>query len=119
VFVEEARQLGDLRVNAWLERWSPIVASQFAGRGRPADDRPLSTGGLEELIKPIQESLYRRRYAIKNRDRLNRLLLLYQLEANNHADERGYAKSVRERLEATGGRPSIPRRAIADPAARP
>jgi len=34
--------------------------------------RPLSAGGLEELIKPIQESLYRRRYGIKNRDRLNR-----------------------------------------------
>ena len=56
---------------------------------------------------------------IKNRDWLNRLLLLFQLEVNNHADERAYAKRIRDRLEATGGRPSIPRRAIADPAARP
>jgi hypothetical protein len=119
VFVDEARQLDDVRVNGWFERWATIIASQFAGRGRPSDDRPLSTGGLEELIKPIQDSLYRRRYGIKNRDRLNRLLLLFQLEANGHADERAYAKTIRDWLEATGGRPSIPRRAIADPAARP
>jgi hypothetical protein len=119
VFAGGARELGDLRVDAWLDRWSPVIASQFAHRGRPAEDRPLSTGGLEELIKPIQDSLYRRRYGIKNRARLNRLLLLFQLEANGHADERGYAKSIRGWLEATGGRPSIPRRAIADPAARP
>ena len=119
VFAGEARELGDLRVDAWLDRWSPVIASQFAHRGRPAEDRPLSTGGLEELIKPIQDSLYRRRYGIKNRARLNRLLLLFQLEVNGHADERGYAKSIRGWLETTGGRPSIPRRAIADPAARP
>ena len=119
VFAAEARQLADMRVNAWLDRWSEVIASQFASRGRPAEDKPLSTGGLEEHIKPIQESLYRRRYGIKNRDRLNRLLLLFQLEANGHADERGYAKQIRAWLEAAGGRPSIPRRAIADPAARP
>jgi hypothetical protein len=119
VFTGEARLLGDSRVNAWLDRWSPIISAQFARRGRPADDRPLSTGGLEEFVKPLQDSLNRRRYGIKNRARLNRLLLLFQLEANGHADERGYAKTIRERLETTGGRPSIPRRAIADSATRP
>ncbi len=56
---------------------------------------------------------------MKNRERLNRLLLLLQLEANGHADERSYAKDIRHWLEVTGGRPATPRRAIADPTTRP
>jgi len=121
-FNADARQLGDARLNAWLERWSPIIASQLSRRPRgkaDASDQPRSTGGLETFVKPIEAALYRRRYGMKNRERLNRLLLLLQLEANGHADERGYAKDIREWLEATGGRPSTARRAVADPAARP
>ena len=56
---------------------------------------------------------------MQNRERLNRQLLLLQLEANGHADERGYAKDIRDWLELTGHRPSTARRAIAHPAARP
>ncbi|MCA1681426.1 MAG: hypothetical protein LC777_22005, partial [Actinobacteria bacterium] len=121
-FDADARQLNDARLNAWLDRWSPIIASQLSRRRRgnaDATDQPLSTGGLETFVKPIEAALYRRRYGMKNRERLNRLLLLLQLEANGHADERRYAKDIREWLEPTGGRPSTARRAIADPAARP
>jgi len=118
-FDVEARQLDDDRMNAWLDRWSPIIASQLARRPRGASDQPRSTGGLETFIKPIEAALYRRRYGMKNRERLNRLLLLLQLEANGHADERGYAKDIRDWLELTGGRPGTARRVIADPAARP
>lgn len=106
----------------WLERWSPIIASQLSRcpRGKAeASDQPRSTGGLETFVKPIGAALYRRRYGMKNRECLNRLLLLLQLEANGHADERGYAKDIRDWLELTGGRPSTARRAIADAAARP
>jgi transposase-like protein len=111
-FDADARQLGDARLNAWLERWSPIIASQLARRprGKPdASDQPRSTGGLETFVKPIEAAFYRRRYAMKNRERLNRLLLLLQLEANGHADERAYAKDIRDWLELTGGRPSTAR----------
>jgi len=117
-FDADARRLGDARLNAWLERWSPIIASQLSRRprGKPdASDQPRSTGGLETFVKPIEAALYRRRYGMKNRERLNRLLLLLQLEANGHADERAYAKDIREWLEVTGGRPSTARRAITDP----
>jgi hypothetical protein len=109
-------------LDAWLDRWSPIIAAQLSRR-RPgasdAGDQPRSTGGLETFIKPIQAAFYRRRYGMKNRERLNRLLMLLQLEANADADERTYAKDIRDWLELTGGRPATPRRAIADPTARP
>lgn len=121
-FDAEARQLDDDRMSAWLDRWSPIITAQLSRRRRGANDasdQPRSTGGLETFIKPIQAALYRRRYGMKNRERLNRLLLLLQLEANGHADERMYAKDIRDWLELTGGRPATPRRAIADPTARP
>jgi hypothetical protein len=36
------------------------------------------------------------------------------LEAHGLADERAYAKDIREWLELTGGRPATPRRAIAE-----
>ena len=109
-------------MNAWLERWSPIIASQLARRPRGAadtSDQPRSTGGLETFIKPIEAALYRRRYGMKNRERLDRLLLLLQLEANGHADERGYAKEIRDWLALTGGRPATARRVIADRSGRP
>ena len=118
-FDVEARQLDDDRMNAWLDRWSPIIASQLARRPGRASDQPRSTGGLETFIKPIEAALYRRRYGMKNRERLNRLLLLLQLQANGHADERGYAKDIRDWLELTGGRPGTARRVIADPSGRP
>lgn len=122
VFEADARARGNDRLSAWLDRWSPIIAWQFARRG-PADarraDYPLSTGGLESFVAPIEAALHRRRYGLKNQERLNRLLLLFQLEANGRADERTYAKQIRTWLVRTGGRPSTPRRAIADPAARP
>lgn len=122
IFDRDARRLENQRVNAWLDRWSPIIASQFPRRRPPASisgDQPRSTGGLETFIKPIEAALYRRRYGLKNRERLNRLLLLFQLEANGHADERTYAKNIRDWLEPTGGRPATPRRALADPTAQP
>jgi hypothetical protein len=40
-FDVEARQLDDDRMNAWLERWSPIIASQLARRPTP---RTSATG---------------------------------------------------------------------------
>ena len=60
-----------------------------------------------------------RRYALKNRERLNRLLMLLQLPVNGQDEVQGYTKTIRSRLEANGGRPTTHRRAIAYPAGVP
>lgn len=112
--------------NESLERWvavnGPIIDRQFARRGRSSErpaDMPLTTAALEQLARPITAALYPRRYALKNRERLNRLLMLLQLHVNGRDDVQGYTKTIRSWLEANGGRPAAQRRAIADPAGAP
>ena len=80
---------------------------------------PLTTSALEQITRPIVTALYPRRYALKNRQRLNRLLMLHQLCVNGDDDVQAYAKRIRTWLEANGGRPIGPRRAIADPLGLP
>ena len=82
-------------------------------------DMPLTTAALEQITRPITTALYPRRYALKNRDRLNRLLMLLQLQINGEDDVQVYAKTIRTWLQANGGRPVDQRRAIADPAGLP
>jgi hypothetical protein len=66
---------------------------------------PLTTAALEQLTGPISAALYPRRYALKNRERLNRLLMLVQLRLNGEDHVQGYAKTIRSWLEANEGRP--------------
>lgn len=80
---------------------------------------PLTTAALEQLTRPISAALYPRRYALKNRERLNRLLMLMQLHLNGEDDVQAYAKTIRAWLESNGGRPAGRRRAITDPAESP
>ena len=80
---------------------------------------PLTTAALEQITRPIVAALYPRRYALKNRERLNRLLMLLQLHVNGDDDVRVYAKAIRAQLESNGGRPSGRRRALTDPADSP
>ncbi len=80
---------------------------------------PLTTAALEQITRPIVTALYPRRYALKNRERLDRLLMLLQLHVNGDDDVQAYAKAIRGWLEANGGRPTEHRRAIADPAGSP
>jgi hypothetical protein len=80
---------------------------------------PLTTSALEQIMRPILAALYPRRYALKNRERLNRLLMLQQLHVNGDDDVHAYAKNIRAWLEANGGRPAGRRREIADPALSP
>lgn len=121
-FVEEAQQAAIPRLDDWLQEKGYIVGWQFEQRGR-SDQRkantPLSTGGLEEKVKPISAALFRRRYGLKNRERLNRLLMLFQLEANGQANENEYAQAIRDWLLANNGRPRVARRGIVDPAGTP
>jgi hypothetical protein len=80
---------------------------------------PLTTSALEQLTRPIASALYPRRYALKNRGRLNRLLMLIQLHINGDDDAQAYSKTIRSWLERNDGRPTARRRAIADPSGSP
>jgi hypothetical protein len=53
-----------------------------------------------------------------NRDRLNRMLMLMQLQLNDLGDEARYAGHIRDSLLARGGI-SAERRLVADPAGYP
>ena len=95
--------------NESLDRWvavnDPVIERQFTRRGRSSDrpvDMPLTTAALEQLARPITAALHPRRYALKNRERLNRLLMLMQLHINGqgrraglHADDPLLARSQR------------------------
>lgn len=112
--------------NESLDRWiavnGPVIEAQFARRlpaSRRPTDMPLTTAALEQITRPIITALHPRRYALKNRERLNRLLMLLQLHVNGQDDVQAYAKAIRLQLEANAGRPLHARRAITDPAGSP
>lgn len=121
-FVRVAQAAGNGPVDRWIAVNGPVIESQFARRGpafcRPPD-MPLTTAALEQITRPIIAALHPRRYALKNRERLNRLLVLLQLHINGQDDVQAYAKAIRLQLEANAGRPLRPRRAIVDPAGSP
>jgi hypothetical protein len=121
-FVRVARMAENESLDRWIAVNGPVIERQFArrepSRSRPPD-MPLTTAALDQLTRPIVAALYPRRYALKNRERLNRLLMLLQLHVNGHDDAQAYAKAIRLQLEANKGRPLQPRRAIADPAGSP
>jgi hypothetical protein len=121
-FVRAARVAENESLERWIEVNGPTIESQFARREPPSRrpaDMPLTTAALEQLTRPISAALYRRRYALKNRERLNRLLMLLQLHINGDDDVRRYAKTMRTWLAANAGRPADRRPAIADPAGAP
>lgn len=121
-FVAAARPLENESLDRWIAVNGPTIEAQFARRPPPSRrpaDMPLTTAALEQLTRPIAAALYPRRYALKNRERLNRLLLLMQLHINGEDDVQAYSKTIREWLERNGGRPTARRRFIADPAHSP
>jgi hypothetical protein len=67
----------------------------------------------------IRDSIHPRRYALKNRERTNRLLMLMQLDANGDDSEPAYRKAILDWLLANGGRPRGVRRCITDPLGTP
>lgn len=121
-FVRAARAAENESLDRWIAVNGPTIDSQFARRPPPSHrppDMPLTTAALEQIARPIVTALYPRRYAIKNRERLNRLLMLMQLHINGDDNVQAYAKAIRGWLEANGGRPTEHRRAIVDPAGSP
>ena len=121
-FVRAARVAENESLDRWITVNGPTIEAQFARRPPPSRrpaDMPLTTSALEQITRPIVAALYPRRYALKNRERLNRLLMLMQLHANGDDDLPAYTRTIRARLESNGGRPTGRRRAIADPAGSP
>jgi hypothetical protein len=121
-FVRAARALENDSLDRWIAVNGATIEKQFARRPPPSRRRPempLTTSALEQLTRPIYAALYPRRYALKNRERLNRLLMLMQLHVNGDNHVQAYSKAIRARLEANGGRPQGRRRRIADPKGSP
>jgi hypothetical protein len=121
-FTAAAREVGNESLDRWIAVNGPTIEAQFARRPPPSKrpaEMPLTTAALEQLTRPIASALYPRRYAFKNRQRLNRLLLLIQLHINGDDDVQAYSTTIRRWLEANGGRPTDRRRAIADPRGLP
>jgi Transposase, Mutator family len=121
-FVRAARALENESLDRWIAVNDPTIEEQFARRPPPSrrpPEMPLTTSALEQLTRPIYAALYPRRYALKNRERLNRLLMLMQLHVNGDDDVQAYSKAIRAWLEASGGRPQGRRRGIADPKGSP
>lgn len=71
----------------------------------------MTTSALDQITRSIVTALY----PLKNREWLNRLLMLQQLYVNGNDDVQAYAETIRAWLEENGGRPVGERRAIADP----
>jgi hypothetical protein len=112
-FLEELRcRLGDgmpeqIVVGADDDIWQAIELVWPNRRGRTVSVGPL------EPFTVVRNNLEHRRGAFKNRERLNRLLMLMQLDLNKQANEQTYAKVIRGELLAGGGY-AAPRRQIVD-----
>jgi hypothetical protein len=121
-FVGAARAVDNEILDRWIVVNGPTIEAQFARRPPPSRrpaDMPLTTSAVEQITRPIVTALYPRRYGLKNRERLNRLLMLLQLHVNGDDDVQRYATTIRRWLEANRGRPLARRRAIADPLGSP
>jgi hypothetical protein len=116
-FAERCHAASIPRLSAWLDDTGQIVEDQFRRTRlrwkRPAD-MPLSISPLEAFLDPIRAAIRPRAYGLKNRERINRMLMLMQLHANRQDDVNAYVRHIRGCLEVNQGRPSIARRAIVD-----
>jgi hypothetical protein len=117
-FCDEARGLRVKQLDKWVARRSALVEWQIVRRPGPwAQQRgqAVATGALEQKLKLLRERLGPRTFQFRNRARLDRLLMLMQLDIDGYANENAYSAAIRDWLLSNGGRPRVARRAIADP----
>jgi hypothetical protein len=103
-FARAARVAENESLDRWIAVNGPTIEAQFARRPPPSRrpaDMPLTTAALEQITRPIAAALYPRRYALKNRERLNRLLMLMQLHANGDDDLQAYTRTSAPGLSQT------------------
>ncbi len=74
---------------------------------------PSSTGDLEAQLAIVKAAVHNRVFALRNRERTNRMLALMLLHLNGRDDPEQYAKLLRTALAANGGI-SAPRKQITD-----
>jgi hypothetical protein len=109
-----ADQASIARLATWMKKWRQRIEFQLTHQA----GRRVAVGPLEQQLTVIRNAFEDRRGSFKNRERLNRLLMLMQLDRNGQASETGYAKIIREHLVQQGGY-SPPRRQILDPKGSP
>jgi len=97
-FVQSARRIRLPELDRWLDKTEPIMAQQVVLKRYP-----VTTGALENKLRIVKARLEDRRWQFGNRERMDRLLMLMQLELNGHAVERNWAQLIRKALEAHGG----------------
>ncbi|MBD0328562.1 MAG: transposase [Thermoleophilia bacterium] len=97
------------KATGWLSRQERIIDWQVQNQRF----YPASVGALEAYLARLRSHFDDRRGRLLNRERTNRLLLLMLMEENGEADERAYAKAIRQELLQNGGR-ARPSRQIED-----
>lgn len=86
------------RMIAWIIKNAGVVRAQIEKKVHP-----YSTGPLEERLRVLGSHFKDRYPSFANRERLNRALMLMQLEMNGQRSETRYARIIRDHLEANDG----------------
>lgn len=73
-----------------LRRWAEQVAPDIEFN-LDSEHAPWSTGGLERPLRVLKNSLFDRRFALRNLDRLDHLLVLFQMAQIGLADPTRWA----------------------------
>jgi hypothetical protein len=116
-FTVIAWRTGIPELRAWIDDYGALVEHQLANRPQQSQQRtnPLSIGGLDRTkLDPLKEWLGPRAAVMANRRRLDRLLMLMQLQLDELADVDAYASAIRDWLLAHRGRPTASQRHITD-----
>ena len=87
----------------WVEKNATLLRGQIIGR--PQIPPVYSNSGVEQEIRELKAELRPRRFAFRNRARLNQLLDLMRLKSMNVDHPTDYAKDIRTYIEASDGRP--------------
>lgn len=96
------------QVKTWLDAYESRVAWQV----QHMRDETASTGPLEAQLREIRDALTHRRVSIRNREWLNRWLLLWRLNTNGHSAERHYSTLIRAALTPHKGFAPLRRRIL-------
>lgn len=88
------------RLVKWLDGVEADIARSLVER-----HWPVSAGAIEMPLRELKNSLYDRRYSLRNLDRLNCLLVLYQLHQMGRCNERDSAATLRHDHISRGGHP--------------
>lgn len=101
-FEQLARARKDKRVTQWLNVNGPILTQQLSTAAAVTSGR-TRVGPLEQALTEVKDAFSRRRGMLHNRERLNRRLMLMQMELNSEASMSRYSKIIRDELVCNGG----------------